>query len=149
LPTTAIRDVTVFAGPPEAVEGSLVPAGVMAVTRYTNDAPGVITLLASTQAVDDVHESPAIGAVTNGLDDVVVPRVDHVVPLSALRSNRYPVTVSPPELTGAPHPSDTRSVPPVTVNAVGDVGAAAVPYGPADKLGAPSPMAVSAVTRNE
>ena len=52
-------------------------------------------------------------------------------------------------LTGALHVRDTRSVPPVAVNDVGDVGAAAVPYGPAGMLGEPSPMAVRAVTRNE
>jgi hypothetical protein len=105
--------------------------------------------VASTHAVNEVHVTPVTGDVTNGLVDVVVPSVDHVVPLSGLRSRRYPVTVSPPELTGAPHANDTLSVPPVAVNEVGDVGTAAVPYGPAGMLGVPSPMAVSAVTRNE
>ena len=88
MPTTAINEVTVLAGPPEAVEGSLVPAGVMAVTRYTKDAPGVMALLASTQAVNDVQVTPVLGDVMKGVEVVVVPSVDHVVPLSALRSSR-------------------------------------------------------------
>ena len=47
-PTIANKALTVFAGPADVVEEVPVPAGVIALTLYINDAPGVIAVVAST-----------------------------------------------------------------------------------------------------
>ena len=86
LPTTARSAVTVFAGPADATEKLLLPAGVIAATRYWNDAPGNIAVVASVHAVIDVHVNPETASVTNGDVLVAVPTDVHVTPLSALRS---------------------------------------------------------------
>ena len=86
LPTTASRAVTVFAGPAEAMEKLLAPAGVIAATRYWNDAPGSIADVPSVHAVIAVHVKPETAPVTNGEVPVAVPTATHVTPLSALRS---------------------------------------------------------------
>ena len=86
LPTTARSAVTVFAGPADAVEKLLVPAGVIAATRYWKEAPGNIAVVASVQEVIAVQVNPETAPVTNGVVDVAVPSAVHVTPLSALRS---------------------------------------------------------------
>ena len=86
LPTTARSADTVFGGPAEAVEKLLVPAGVIAATRYWKDVPGNIAVVASVQEVIAVQENPETALVTNGDVDVAVPSAVHVTPLSALRS---------------------------------------------------------------
>jgi hypothetical protein len=86
LPTTASSAVTVLAGPADATEKLLVPAGVIAATRYWNEDPGNIALVLSTQEVIAEQENPETAPVTNGAEPVEVPSAVHVRPLSALRS---------------------------------------------------------------
>ena len=86
LPTTASSAVTVLAGPADATEKLLVPAGVIAATRYWNEEPGNIAVVPSTQAVIAEQENPETAPVTNGAEPVEVPSEVHVSPLSALRS---------------------------------------------------------------
>ena len=149
LPTTASNAVTVFAGPADAVEKLLVPAGVIAATRYWKDAPGNIAVVPSVHAVMDVHVNPETAPVTNGDVLVAEPNAVHVTPLSALRSMVYPVTVRPPVVAGAVQDSATCAVPPTAANERGSLGAAAVPIGPTGNDAAPTPADVIALTWKE
>ena len=87
-PTIASSADTVFAGPADVDADAPVPANVVALTRYINDAPGVIAEEASTQTRIDEHVSPVTAPVTNGEVDDDVPIVVQVTPLSLLRSIR-------------------------------------------------------------
>ena len=63
-PTIARSADTVFAGPADVDADVPVPANVMALTRYMNDAPGVMADVASTQVsmAEQVYPGTAFSA---------------------------------------------------------------------------------------